>query len=430
MKKHFVIGVTAFLCLCLLVGCGAPATEKAEPENKEDSEPQVQEAEPVQEMTTAELEGYFEKAYEAKGSSVLETPEQLESELAELKTLTADVTLPEDHEAQYQEWRSGHIEIYLAELQEGYCQIIDELPLYDGISGGAVYADLVDLEGLGKPNLLVVNVFTEEDFAVYGDIDGHIQQYSVDIGNTETIQGDSSYVSLVTCDGKNYIKTQDINGHDLTNIFYKVQNGQVQVEAAFYDGSELAPGSEEKELLYSDIWSRLVRASSRGILPELFPDIQQKTALLEVLDHGAVQYACLADMNGDAEKELITVEDISKVDEYSGIGYGVPIFRAYVWNGSELEAVNIDQPDDASEIGGVYQEKNTGKVYVNFVGGAGPYSWDYFERVSEMIKVSDEELSWEEYEAQKNRFELVEDLLWQLPKPETVEAVRQLLMER
>lgn len=425
MKKYLKHWIVPVLCLCFLAGCGAPAEKAPEPEAAPQAEPE--ETPDVQELTAIELQGFFEKAYEAKGNC-LESPEQLALEVAELETLTADAALPEDYEAQYKDWRSNHISTLLMELQERYQQVLKEVPIFNGIRGGAVYADLIDLEGLGKPNLLVVNACAEEDFIVFGDIDGSIQQYPIDIGeDTEFIVGDSSYVFLIKHNGKAYIKTQQINGHDLFTVFYKVENGKVQVEDIRYDDSDFMPDSEEIEILRSENHLLSVSVRTRGILPESPPDTQRYIAIAKVLANDSVQYARLADMDGDGKEDLITVEDIYKKNEYTGASYSTPVFRAYVWDGADLQAINMNQAEDYNEIGGIYREKSTGKIYVAYYGGAGPYDWNSFERVSELIKISSEDLSWEEYETQLNRFELVEDLMWQLPKYETVEAVWQQL---
>lgn len=423
MLKLNILGLSLILCFTLLAGCSPQQSPSASSSNSSTSSSDTSKP---QEMTTDELHQYFQQAFDAKGNA-LDTPEQLALELSEIQALVVDTALlPADYEVQYKTWRTAQVENIVTTLQAEYEQIISELPLFDGTNTGAVFADVVTLEETGKPNLVVVSALRDEsyvdfDLTVYGEANGHAEQYPVELGGgSPGFEG--SLVSLVQRDGKTLIRTQKVDGRNVYGDIYEVAGGKVQAVDSIYDESTesdqylafLAPYAEERKIFST--FSTSYTIHDRGILPDLPPDTQRKIALLDVLNSGGIQYARLADMDGDGTEDLLTVVN----------GEYLPIFRIYLWNGTEIQTADLDQEID--EIRGVYQEKGTEKIYVCYEGGAGPYSWCYYERIGETIKISEEELSWEEYTAQRNKFELIDDLMYDLPKYDTVEAVRQQLI--
>lgn len=451
MKKIVYKTVILSVCLCLLCGCSS----RSQDSSVSASEPQPE----IQIMTEAELHQYFQQAFDAKGNA-LDTPEQLNLELAEVQALTVNMTLPEDYEAQYKEWRTEYVESLLKTLQEEYDKIVAEVPLYDGVNAGAAFADYMDFDTDGINELALFYLkwssqlqewgFTLE---VYGEDSGHAIQY--DLSGIETpplyYLGDSydpymmenNYISFAENKGHIYIHIHKEQEYDLYDYYYKVENGLVTVEDEIScvqrEGDEWYYSSQ-KQIEYDEYSSIMGKYSNvidlcdftskqsvmpvknHGILPQISSDVQRKCAFLDIIctseNNGIdIQYARLADMDGDGAEDLIVVTE----------GQYLPYFRIYVWNDSELQAIDLNQEMD--EIAGIYREKETGKTYVCYYGGAGPYSWYFYERVEEVVKISEENLSWDDVQAQRNRFELVEDLEWNLPLPNSIDTVRQQLLK-
>lgn len=470
MKQIFRIGSIAILCICLLVGCGGRKESTGSINDTKDSNiSQIQN----QEMTAEELYQYFQQIFDAKGNA-LDNPEQLAMELAEVKAIAVDTSLlPEDYEAQYKEWRKGYVESLLKTLQDEYDKIVAEVPLYDGVNAGAAFAEIIDFQSDGIGELFILNLSWESplyewtcSMEVYGEDSGHVTQYGkMSLPLMYYRGGDLKSITFAQNDGHMYVHAHDEQGQNIFDYYYRVKEKTVTIAdetscVRMDDGwqysssqTEVAPEvyytvgeryTEGMAIINTASMDSIMPIQNRGILPELPPDVQPRNAFLGVLETSAAQYACLADMNGDGDEDLVTVENITKQNEYTGGTYSVPIFRAYTWDGSALQVIDMNQAE-ASTIDGIYREKSTGKIYVCNSGGVGPFHWDYFERISECIKISMEDyndpddsysdeyggyypIDWDAYSAAINRFELVENLSYDLPKYDSLEAVRQQLM--
>lgn len=123
----------------------------------------------TQSISEEKLYQYFQQTYDAKGNA-LDTPEQLSLELSELTAIVAtEESLPTDLEAQYRAWRNTHVQELLNNLQKEYDQLISERPRCDGINPGLCYANQIDFEQDGIPELLL---FTAKEPESLGDYDG------------------------------------------------------------------------------------------------------------------------------------------------------------------------------------------------------------------------------------------------------------------
>lgn len=440
LLKLNMLGLSLLLCFTILAGCSSQQPADNDSLNPPTSESDISQP---QEMTMDELHQYFKQVFDTKGNA-LDTPEQLALELSELRSLTTAAALPEDYEAQYKAWRVEQVGILLKNLQSEYEQIIAGASLYDGIHAGVAYADYVDFEGDGVKELFLLSLSPEIDgseikwscsIEIYNGVSGHAEAY-----NNETVicpylrrsDYDAKSISLVQCQNRTYIHTNDTEGRNIEDTYYGIGNHSIIiVDNTFASEGTWSSSNQEISLdeyeaihaKYTDVISlatnnSVIPVQNRGILPELSSEAQKRLAFLETLETCHPQYARLADMDGDGVEDLIVVVD----------GEHLPFFRILLWNGSELQTINLDQEMDY--IDGIYQEKTTGKIYVCYSGGVGPYSWYFYERVSEVIKISEEELSWEECQAKRDSFELVENLMWELPRYDTVETVRQQLITK
>lgn len=439
--RHYFLKIIATLCLFLLAGCSAPAEEKAqaEPETKAEKLPVVQE------LTAVELQQYFEKAYKSKGN-YLNTPEQLALEVAELETLTADAVLPEDYEAQYQTWRSEKVTNVLEEIQASYQEILEGLSQYSYPIPGACYADYVDFEGDGCPELLVVSLEEIPDYTGDGGLQPVLEVYASKQGEIKKIGEEHSYSwaydSVGQCEGGQEtfinISHNDAKGDSGLLEYYGVKDGRFKLldqisyfnttwdlgeesESIYdYTSFDKAISTEEYESIrskYSEtqffisFYYTMPTVESRGILPEPSPDLSRRAAMIETLDNSNAEYVCLADMDGDGVEDLVTLENYS--------------FHTYIWDGTTVHAVDLSQR--GGEVYGIYKEKSTGKIYVAYEDPI--VTAYYFERVSEVVTIDEDTYSFDGCYAEiEDRFEKIvgNDTLWE--NYATVESVRDQLL--
>ena len=139
MKNFCLTGLIILLCFGLLAGCGGKNPDLSQP----------------QEISTEELHQYFQQAFDTKGSAI-DTPEQLALELSEVEALADTAALPEDYEEQYKVWRAGQIKAMLEKLYAEYDEIIADLPQNSGPIPGACYAERIDFEHDGIPELFIL----------------------------------------------------------------------------------------------------------------------------------------------------------------------------------------------------------------------------------------------------------------------------------
>lgn len=185
---------------------------------------------------------------------------------------------------------------------------------------------------------------------------------------------------------------------------------------------------------------------------ELVKDQARKAALLEVLDNnGGAAYAGLFDVDGDGWEDLLL---LNNVGEYYSFRW-----TAYLWNGSEARAVDLNYSNDTltnamrqstddiyTVTAGVYRERDTGTLYVRYYGEViGGLYTNYFVSTAGGLEIMapfwgdyDGEEAWQqgrrEYEAElERRFETLAELAVDAYEGEdythTLAEVRQRLTE-
>jgi len=162
---------TAILCLCaILLLCNLSACSDSSGEPVETPPPTVQKT--PQALSPAELEELFEKVFDSDGDPQSQETEQIALELSALKELADAGTLPQDYETRYNRWREEKIAALEAEklerLKKEYCGLLLEnkelAAAWD--NGWPYYADYVDFDGDGTPEVLtVVRTCAEENYA-------------------------------------------------------------------------------------------------------------------------------------------------------------------------------------------------------------------------------------------------------------------------
>ena len=123
---------------------------------------------------------------------------------------------------------------------------------------------------------------------------------------------------------------------------------------------------------------KILEDSGIDILNPVDPqdEINRRAALLEVLNgSSSAAYAGLFDMDGDGREDLLLLHRVAEYP-YSGFRW-----TAYLWNGSEVQAVDLNchneslsgaglnSTDDLYTVtAGVYRERSTGTLYVRYYG--------------------------------------------------------------
>lgn len=414
MKNIRLAGWMGLLCVFLLTGCGNKSGDTSI--SGSDSSGDVSQ---FQEMTTEQLHQYFQEAFDTKGNA-LDTPEQLALEVAEIEALAADAALPDNYEEQYEEWRTDHIEALLETLQGEYDQIVAGLSLFDGVNSGAAYADCIDFDQNGIPELLLVSLSAEIDGGEIYGWSGSLELYGESSGHAQTIgtgniglppfyhsDYDPKKISLVQREGRTFIHTLDTEGRDIFDCYYSVENGMVKVADETYSG-ELNISSSGQDVTYevyesihnqyTDEVVILADTSSaspvhtRGILPELSSSSKQRLSFLDILSHDNIKYAKLLDFDQDGNEDLIVVE--KSADRY--------IYCVYAWNGTEVERTPFENMYFGLDIeGGIYRKKSDGALYLycnDFTDGAYDTTYQFSNLTdSDIISTEDYEHIQEEY---------------------------------
>ena len=158
-------------------------------------------------------------------------------------------------------------------------------------------------------------------------------------------------------------------------------------------------------------------------------DQARKAALLDALDNnGGAAYAGLFDVDGDGWEDLLVLNNVGQYYSFR--------WTAYLWNGSEARAVDLNYSNDTltsamlqstdniyTVTAGVYRERDTGTLYVRYYGEVigGGYS-NYFVSTAGGEEIMapfwgdyDGEEAWQqgrrEYEAElERRFETLAEL--------------------
>lgn len=476
MKNIRLAGVVGLLCIFLLAGCGNKTGDNSI--SGSDSSGDVSQS---QEMTAEQLHQYFRQAFDTKGNA-LDTPEQLALELSEIENLSVDTTLPEDFEAQYKQWRTKQVEALLKPLYAEYDKIIAGLSLNSGPIPGACYAEYIDFEYDGIPELFVLSL---EQIPNYDGMDSGLsfvmEVYGSNGEHTEKLG--EEHISAWISDSVGLCKSGKLTtlhawhyagkGDDGSDDYYGIKDGIFTaidrvsrsdpagswINENDYDYTSfdktvsmdeyLAVQSKysETDIIASlDYTTPLV--NSRGILPAPSSDVLRRAALLEALNNiSGLKYAKLLDTNKDNVEELIVL--------YAGNnqGYGERYyFRVCSWNGEEVQSVDLNKvtdPEITACLGlgtyGIYREKTSGNIYMKYsveiAGGWGGtlfinetdfkfYSEPFFPSDPESDYDDDWEADYKEYEADLNQYEAIEEInLYMNDYASTISAVRQSLME-
>ena len=185
---------------------------------------------------------------------------------------------------------------------------------------------------------------------------------------------------------------------------------------------------------------------------ERVKDQARRASLLEVLDNnGGAAYAGLFDVDGDGWEDLLVLNNVGQYYSFR--------WTAYLWNGSEARAVDLNYSNDTltsamlqstddiyTVTAGVYRERDTGTLYVRYYGEVigGGYS-NYVVSTAGGLEIMapfwgdyDGEEAWQqgrrEYEAElERRFETLAELAVDAYEGEdythTLAEVRQRLTE-
>ena len=370
-------------------------------------------------------------------------------------------------------------------LKAEYEEIIAGRPLFDYANEGLCYADYIDFENDGVPELFMIQFAPADQngdwvysMELYGEELGYAKQY-----DTADMMGpylssmadwDGRGIWLSRSEGRIYIHMCDNSGQNGSNWYYTVEDGSF-VES---DHLDAVHGSAYETGLYSfdqEITAEEFKAIAdkyvdetkivgegprpmldRGILPELPSESLRRLAFLDALESGNAKYAKLIDMDQDGEEELILLESKKYVFEDTGYTYEdyVDVFSVYSWNGAGIESVTMDEggitiAGGDSGPSGVYRDQQTGDIYVGYEGGwergedstfhsltdSVDFSLDYvggdwLEGEEMAAAIAENERLRAEYQAKLKRFEPIDKFEFGAGYPDTVDQVRQQLMAR
>ena len=290
-------------------------------------------------------------------------------------------------------------------LRLDYEGIIEDSTLYDGLTAGLIYADYMDMNQDGIEELLLLsasngrldenNTITVQ---VYTGLDGKAFSSGEITLNLEGGMAESKISlyqkgnSLSIC---RYLR-EDGSMSSTSIAYYAVGRYSTTLENQLFSWFDWVPGEERKDTLYSpenfeEIMAQYTWVTDlftfhdfdgasfdRGILPEpeVTPDVQRRIALLDILDgQQNLKYAKLIDLNQDGQEDLLTLYSSNLPGETWVCGYR---FRAYVWDGQQVQEINLAQTGDA-EIDvhlkfwpgpqcALYQKMDGGQIYVCYDG--------------------------------------------------------------
>lgn len=174
MKRFMILSICALL-LCVLSACGGGNAEGGETLS------QQKEVETPKLLSQVELEELFQKVFDSKGDIQSQEDAQITAELSAVKEAADTDTLPANYEALYRSWREGLVSAWEAkveQLKEGYKKTIladtDLTSAWD--AGQNCYADYVDFDGDGMPELLTIVKLNDDTIAMklYGNKEGQV----------------------------------------------------------------------------------------------------------------------------------------------------------------------------------------------------------------------------------------------------------------
>lgn len=288
-------------------------------------------------------------------------------------------------------------------LRLEYEQIIDESPLYNGLTSGLIYADYLDMNQDGTQELLLLSAtsgeidtsstITIQLYASRAETVDLCKEISIDLmgGKADT------RISLYQKENALYLRTYMCDEASLqpTEIAYYAFDGsslilkdQISSVFSWVDGEErrdtiYSPENAQETMAQYTLMEDLFTYNnysgatfSRGILPEpeLSPDIQRRIALLDVLKQtDNILYAKLVDINGDGQEDLLTLYETAQAN----MGIMLYFFRAYIWDGQQVNSVDFSQTGDEMldsylqtgfDTYGLYQNNENGNLYVCYDG--------------------------------------------------------------
>lgn len=183
MKKFLISGICMVFLLCMLASCGG-GTEGGSVENGE-AEPPQEEAEEPKLLSQAELETLFQKVFDSDGDIQSQEDTQITAELSAVKEAADADTLPEDYETLYRSWREGQVTAWETEVEQLKADYKKMLLADTDLTAAwemdkACYADYIDFDGNGIPELLTVTKAGSGADAVtvkvYGSQDGAVTE--------------------------------------------------------------------------------------------------------------------------------------------------------------------------------------------------------------------------------------------------------------
>lgn len=211
MKKLIILLCTVLLCT--LIGCSkggeTTPTVASQPE------------EAAQTLTLEELHQLFAETFDTVGNIQSQEEAQIAAELSALREAADTNTLPDDYETLYKNWRTEKLSAYeaeVAQLKEDYNAAIsqDTALIAAWEKGKNVYADYVDFDGDGIPELLTISLDLENEegtVSVYGK-----GQYGV-------LEFEKVHFYINTAYGENWVRLFKNDTSPLTYLGIYVNQG-------------------------------------------------------------------------------------------------------------------------------------------------------------------------------------------------------------
>lgn len=149
-------------------------------ESEENTQPQTPTPPPIPEITEDEMLRQFETIYTNCGADITQSEENLAVELETLQNAVADsdVSWPHDYREQYRSWRDRIVAAWKNGLYKSYWDIISQRKHYTYGESGLIYANYIDPEQSGTPQLVLVSWAPGEDYdqiitvELYGEENG------------------------------------------------------------------------------------------------------------------------------------------------------------------------------------------------------------------------------------------------------------------
>ncbi len=212
-------------------------------ESEENTQPQTPTPPPIPEITEDEMLRQFETIYTNCGADITQSEENLAVELETLQNTVADsaVSWPDDYREQYRSWRARIVAAWKNGLYKSYWDIISQRKTYTYGKSGLVYADYINPDENGTPQLVLVSWAPGENYdqiitlELYGEENGKaVAMWKKDI--TVASFAPSAQISLATRDNQLFLRVS----------YYLQSSVEIQERDEFYALSRENSGAVEK----------------------------------------------------------------------------------------------------------------------------------------------------------------------------------------